>query len=145
MNYQSGNLGRVFWVKFDDGEDLKAGLLELAAKEKIERAAIFAIGALNSAKLVSGPREAVLPPDPIWANFDDCREIIGIGTLAPGPDGPSLHLHAGAGRGGESTSLGCLRDDSEIYLTLECVVLEMNGLTVRRAPDEASGLNLLAF
>ncbi|MFH1136138.1 MAG: DUF296 domain-containing protein [Pseudomonadota bacterium] len=145
MKYQAGKIGRVLWVRFDAGEDLRVGLLELAEKEGIDRAMVLALGALERGRLVVGPREAVVPPDPVWVGFADGREILGLGTLAPGPDGPSLHFHLGAGRGGEPSLLGCLRDSSEVYLTLECVVLELSGLTVARVPDAASGQNLLSF
>ena len=144
MDYRTGKIGRVFCVRVDVGDDIRLGGLELARQEGLERAVILALGALEKGRLVVGPKEAVIPPDLLWAGFADGREILGLGTLAPGPDGPSLHFHMGVGRGGEPALVGCL-SDSEVYLTLECVILELSGLAVRPVPDAASGFNLISF
>ena len=145
MDYRSGQIGRVFWVRFNDGEDLTAEVIELARREEISQALVLFLGALKESNLVVGPRETVIPPDPVVQSFTQGREMLGVGTLAPGPDGPALHLHVGAGRVDRPTLVGCLRADSRVYLLIEAVVLEIQGIAAARKPDQASGLNLLQF
>lgn len=145
MEYRCGEIKRVFWVRFEDGEDLRAGLEHLAEREQIHQALVLVLGGMGQARMVLGPLKKTIPPEPNWASFADGREILGVGTLAHGPQGPSLHLHLAAGRGGEPTLAGCLRAESEVYLIAEAVVLETSGLAAVRKADGASGLNLLAF
>lgn len=145
MDYRVGQINRVFFLRFDDGEELKGGVEDLARREGIEQALVLALGALGEGRLVVGPREKTLPPEPVWAAFSEAREVLGVGTLSPGPEGPALHLHLAAGRGGEATLSGCLRGEGRVYLVLEAVVLEMTGFSSRRRPEAASNLNLLAF
>lgn len=145
MDYRTGRIGRVIWMRLDDGDDLIECVKELAVQEKLERALVLVLGGLGRAEMVVGPREAVIPPEPIWASFTDGREILALGTLAPGPDGPNLHLHTGAGRGEEPTLIGCLKGKNQVYLLAEVVLLELADLDAYRALDRASGFNLLKF
>jgi len=144
MEYQQGAIGRVFLVRLDHGENPLEQIRKLAEKENIKNAVFFLIGALKGASLVTGPREAVLPPEPTWFSFNDGRELLGTGTLAWDEHEPLLHIHGASGRG-EETVMGCLRQDVEVYLTLEAVVLEISGLKAGRALDPASGFKVLRF
>ena len=145
MDYRSGCIGRVFWARLDDGEDLGECLQDLARRETIGQALVLVLGALGQARVVVGPRETVIPPDPVWTAFTGGREILGVGTLVDSPEGPSLHMHIGAGRGEEPTVVGCLRAESQVYLLVEAVILEVTHMSARREPDEKTGLNLLTF
>ncbi|MBF0530973.1 MAG: DNA-binding protein, partial [Deltaproteobacteria bacterium] len=145
MEYKVGNLQRIFWCRLDDGEDLLKELTNLARRENIAQATITVLGALGQAELVIGPKEKVIPPDSVWSSFTDAREIIGFGTMAPGPDGPSIHMHLTTGRDGQSTEVGCLRRPSQVYLTVEAVVMEMSMEGIRRWPDPAFGVSRLNF
>ncbi|MBU2547674.1 MAG: DUF296 domain-containing protein [Proteobacteria bacterium] len=145
MEYRTGEIRRVFWARFNDGENLRAGLEDLARRENVEQGLVMVLGALGEARLVVGPKEKTLPPEPVWTGFQDGREILGLGTMIRGPEGPDLHLHLAAGRSGRETLAGCLREDGLVYLVVEAVMFEVTGLSVRRTPDKASGLNLPGF
>lgn len=145
MDYRSGNIGRVFWVRFEDGENLLTGLKDLAQRETIDQGLVLVLGALKQGNVVLGPKETAIPPDPMWIQFTGAHEILGVGTIAGSPEGPSVHLHAGAGRGGEPPLVGCVRGENEVYLVAEVLVLEVTGFSAERRPDPASGMNLLTF
>ncbi len=115
MQYRQGNLGRVLVVKIEHGDDLNAELKNLARSENIRAGVLMAIGALKLAAVVTGPLEPVIPPEPNWRHFDDGREIIGIGTLFWDEQEPLLHLHAAIGKG-DSSLMGCVRQETETYL-----------------------------
>lgn len=145
MKYRQGKTGRIFTARLDHGDDLLDGLKQLAEKEKIEAAVIHVIGALKGASLVVGPEECTRPPVPVWRQFDDCRELLGTGTLfRDGRGEPVIHLHGAAGRGG-ATLTGCVRGESEVFLVAEVIVLEMTGTGAVKDLDEASGLKMLIF
>lgn len=145
MNYRVGNIGRIIWVRLDDGEDLRLELERIALRENVNQALVMALGAMKKGSVVVGPKEAVIPPEPVWKKFADGREILGMGTMVKGPDGPSLHMHMGLGRGDEPTVLGCIRESSEVYLIAEAVIIEVEGIEAERQYDPAVGLNLLTF
>jgi predicted DNA-binding protein with PD1-like motif len=39
--------------------------------------------------------------------------------------------------------VGCLRENSETFLVLEAVIVEIEGITAKREPDPVSGMILL--
>lgn len=144
MKYKQGRLGRVFVAKVDHGDNLLKELKQLADKEKIEAGILYVIGALKEASMVVGPAEFATPPVPVWRSFSDCREIIGIGTLFSSDGEPEIHLHGAVGR--EDTSLiGCIRGDSQVYLVCEVMILEVTGTGAIKQSDLDSGLKMLAF
>lgn len=144
MKYLQGTLGRVFLARAEHGEDLLAGIEELVRKENIRAGIVYAVGALKSASIVRGPVEPVVPPEPSWDRFDDGRELLAMGTIAwdEAEKKPLLHLHGVTGRAGKDC-LGCLREWAEVYLTVELVVLELQGIEAVKAFDPATGLKLL--
>ena len=79
MEYAKGRIGRVFTVRIDHGDDLILELIKLAELEQIESAVFTLLGALKEGKLVTGPKESIRPPEPVWSGFDDVHEILGIG------------------------------------------------------------------
>ncbi len=142
MKYSQGSYGRVFLVKFDDNDNLLESLNNIALKERIKAAIIMLLGGMRSAGIVTGPREAVIPPEPMWLDVNDGREVIGIGTLFWKGDEPAIHLHGAMGREKE-TFTGCIRKDSRVYLVLEAVVAEITGVDAKRRFDEKSGVVML--
>ncbi len=142
MKYAQGTFGRVFLVRFDDRDDLLAGLKEVAVKENVRVASVLLLGGVRSAGVVSGPREPVIPPDPVWSNFSDGREVIAIGTLFRKGDEPVLHLHGAIGRHAE-TLVGCIRKDASVYLVIEAVITEIVGIDARKVMNEKTGLAML--
>lgn len=144
MQYSKGSIGRVFVARIDHGEDLLTGLKELLAREKIETAVMFFIGALKDGSLVTGPRETVIPPDPHWEYFTEAREMVGMATVWPENGKPVIHLHSALGRG-ENTLTGCIRTEAAAYLVVEIVIFEILGTEAVRRLDPATGLKLLSF
>lgn len=141
MQYAQGNLGRVFVARLQEGESVYQAVEEIAIRETIPSAVVFAIGGMRSGKVVTGPREVTGPIVPHIEEFDDARELVGIGTLFPQDGRPNLHFHAGIGRGREAL-VGCPRAGMQTFLVLEVVIIEMIDLAASRMAD-ASGLHLL--
>lgn len=142
MRYSEGTFGRVFLVKFEDSDDLLAGLKEIAAREKVRVATIMLLGGMRSGGVVSGPKEPVIPPEPMWTVFQDGREVIGFGTLFRKGEDPVIHLHGAIGRD-RQTLVGCIRKDASVYLTVEAVIAEIIGIDARKVVDAKTGVAML--
>jgi predicted DNA-binding protein with PD1-like motif len=144
MQYSEGQVGRVFSVRIDDGEDFLREIERFVAAMNIQSGMIHFLGAVRSAKIVTGPKEPVIPPSPRGEEIFGGWELLGFATIYPGEDGPSIHLHTAAGKGIRSLA-GCLREKAEVYLVVEAIVTEFVGLTAKRLPDEKTGVNLPVF
>ncbi|MCF6289417.1 MAG: DUF296 domain-containing protein [Desulfobacterales bacterium] len=144
MEYRSGSIGRVFTVRFDDGDDFLGGLRELARKEEIKCGWFQVLGGLRQAGVVVGPKEPVMPPEPIWRDIDTAREVLGFGTIFWDDEGPRIHLHAALGEQGEGL-IACVRKKTRVYLILEVFIVEVQGVEAGRPWFEAGGFNRLAF
>jgi len=141
MQYTQGNLGRVFVARLQEGESIYQAVEEIATRESIPSAVVFAIGGMRKGKVVTGPELPTGPIVPHVEEFDDARELVGVGTVFPRDGRPSLHFHAGIGRG-QGALVGCPREGMSVFLVLEVIILEMTGLAAARMAD-ASGLHLL--
>lgn len=144
MEYQTGATGRVFYARLDDGEDMHHCLTELVRREGVRCGMVQVFGGLKSAGVVTGPKEPVMPPDPVWRNVEDAREILGIGSVFWEGDTPRIHLHAAMGHHGE-TLTGCLRKDSRVYLVIELMLMEVTGIEVTRPWWPVGGFNRPTF
>lgn len=142
MEYTQGQTGRVFVARLHEGESLYAAVEEIATTEGIEAAVVWAVGGMRRGSVVTGPEQVTGPVVPHFEEFDDARELVGVGTLFPLAGRPSLHLHAGIGRG-ETVLVGCPRGGMAVFLVLEVVILEILGARARRELDPASGMHLL--
>ena len=142
MQYTQGSLGRVFVARLDDGESVYEAVEEIARRESIFSAAVLAIGGMRKGKVVTGPKHPTGKVVPHYEEFDDARELVGVGTVFLSDGEPMLHFHAGIGRGG-SALVGCPRAGMSVYLVLEVVIIELVGVGAARALDEKSGLKLL--
>ena len=141
MQYSEGTVGRVFFLRFDDGEDFIETARSFVEEQSISHGVISFLGALHSAGLVTGPEEAVIPPVPHRETIEGGWECLGTATIYPGTDGPSLHLHATAGRGRNAVT-GCLRTDCIVYLVVEAVIWEVCGIEGERIHDPFIGAAL---
>ncbi|HOI12333.1 MAG TPA: DUF296 domain-containing protein [Methanoculleus sp.] len=144
MQYSEGQVGRVFTVRIDDGEDFLREIQRFVTAMNIQNGTIQFLGAVRSAKIVTGPKEPVIPPSPRVEEIFGGWELLGFATIYPGEDGPSIHLHAAAGKGIRSLT-GCLREKAEVYLVIEAIITEFVGISARRLPDEKTGVNLPVF
>jgi predicted DNA-binding protein with PD1-like motif len=144
MQYASGNVSRVLLARFDHGEEVVPALRSLCAKEGVETGWFHLFGAVEAGRLVTGPKEPVLPPDPQWRAFEGAYEIVGTGSVARGESGePEVHLHASLGRGGEVLT-GCLRGEGKAFVVVEALLFEISGIRAERSHDPATGLRLLS-
>ncbi len=144
MEYRTGSVGRVIVARFNDGDDVIAGLTELARKEEIRAALFQIVGGLKRGAFVVGPEEEKMPPRPLWRELSESHEVFGGGTIFWDGSEPKIHLHAAYGKR-DTVRAGCLRKDSEVFLILEVVIFELKGIDARRIPDPESGLPLLGF
>jgi hypothetical protein len=144
MQYQAGKTGRVFYARLDDGDDLHEAIVAIVRKENVRCAWFQLFGGLKSAGVVTGPREPVMPPDPVWASLSDAREILGTGSVFRDGEKPVVHLHAALGHHGD-TLTGCVRRDSTVYLVTELFIQEITGVDITRPWYGAGGFNRPAF
>lgn len=144
MEYAGGRAGRVFTVRFDDGDDFLAGLRQVVVRENIRCGWFWVLGGLRDAEVVTGPKEAVMPPDPIWRRLDSVRETLGSGSIFWDEQEPKIHLHAAMGHHGD-TLTACVRRGTTTYLVLEVCILEIEGITASRPWYPAGGFNRLTF
>ena len=144
MQYAEGQIGRVFVVRIDDGEDFLVSMRQFITDKDIQSGAVIFLGALMNGRMVTGPEEPVIPPVPHFVMFEGGWEVFGVGTIYPGEDGPHLHYHASVGRAGHALT-GCLREKATTYLIVEAVILEFIGLQGRREFDEHTQTNLPVF
>ncbi len=142
MDYTQGTLGRVFIARLDNGESIYDAVHEIARRERLMSAAVLAVGGMRRGKVVTGPESVTGKIVPHIEEFDDARELVGIGTLFQQEGEPSLHFHAGIGRGG-SALVGCPRVEMSVFLVLEVVIIELLGVEAERRLDPESGVHLL--
>jgi predicted DNA-binding protein with PD1-like motif len=141
MQYTEGQIGRVFVVRIDNGEDMLHTIRQFVADKNIQAGSIQFLGALMSGRMVTGPEEPVIPPVPHFVLFEGGWEVFGVGTIYPGDDGPHIHFHASVGRSGHALT-GCLREEAVTYLIVEAIITEFTGLTARREFDDRMQLHL---
>ena len=141
MQYTEGQLGRIFVVRIDDGEDMLVSLRQFIIDKGVECGSITFLGALMNGRMVTGPEEPVIPPVPHFVMFEGGWEVFGVGTIYPGEGGPHIHYHASVGRSGHALT-GCLRETATTYLIIEAVIMEFTGLTARREFDKKTQLHL---
>ncbi len=144
MEYKTGTIGRVIVARFDQGDDLLEGLKELCRNENLRAAWFQILGGLRQAGVVTGPKEPTMPPDPVWVEVDGAREVVGSGSVFWDADEPRIHLHAALGHHGE-TMTACIRRNTKVYLVLEVMILELQGLDATRPYFTEGGFNRLTF
>jgi uncharacterized protein len=147
MEYEIGKPGRVVVMRLHDGDPVYASIEDVAKKENIASAAVWIVGGIKNATVVTGPKKQdVFPLETIDRHFDDAREIVGFGTIFTTSEGgrPTLHMHAAIGKG-EEVIAGCPRKGADCWLVDEVVMLELTGTRARRMRSEKCGLELLSF
>jgi predicted DNA-binding protein with PD1-like motif len=145
MDYRSGTMNRVFVVRFDHGDNFLGGLQQVVKKEKIRNGWFHCIGALAEADVVVGPKEPVMPPEPIWAKVDSPRELLGTGSIYwDEEDEPKIHLHTSLGDHGRSMTV-CTRKGTKVYLLVELYIVEITGFSASRPWYEEGGFHRLTF
>ena len=144
MDYRTGTVNRIVTIRFDEGDDFLHGLTEVVTKENIRCAWFFVLGGLREAEVVTGPKEPVMPPDPVWRAVSGARETLGAGSIFWDGDDPKIHLHAAMGHHGD-TLTACVRKGAKVYLVLEVCLIEISGIDASRPWYPAGGFNRLSF
>jgi predicted DNA-binding protein with PD1-like motif len=142
MEYSVGHTGRVILLRLDEDEDVLESLESLASKERIETGIFFVIGSLKEGSLVSGAETDDMPIVPIWKHLKKNHEILGIGNIFQMEGQPKIHLHAALARG-DKVLLGCLRENSKVFLVEEIIIFELLDVEAIRETDQRTGLLLL--
>ncbi len=140
MEYQAGSTGRVFYVRFDHGEELFGGLKALINKENVRCGWFQLFGGILQADVVIGPKQPVVPPEPIWQEVAEAREVLATGSIFWDEKEPMLHVHAALGHHGDTVT-GCVRKKAEVYLVVEAVIFEFVGMDITRPWYQEGGFN----
>lgn len=144
MDYTQGNMGRVFVARVDHGEDLLSELEDLALNEDIKSAFFFMLGATGGAHVVTGPKHKSLPPDVTSERFESAKELLGVGNIFQDCGKPKIHFHASASSGSGSI-MGCFREFTEVFMVMEIVIFEVEGIKAERIRDEDIGFSPVRF
>ncbi|MBU0943818.1 MAG: DNA-binding protein [Proteobacteria bacterium] len=144
MDYRTGSIGRVLSIRFDHGDDLLEGLKEILLTEKIQSGWFQILGGIRQAGVVTGPKEPIMPPDPVWRDVEEAREVLGSGSVHMDGEEPRIHLHAAMGHHGD-TLTACIRKNTKVYLILEVILFELQGIDASRPWYEEGGFNRLTF
>ncbi len=145
MKYSTGEIGRIFVIRLEDGDKLPYSLEKFAKDNKITAGMCILVGGVRSeGKVVTGPSdENERPVDPIIRQIAGVHEILGVGTIFPDGSGrPSLHMHAAMGREDKSIT-GCIRPGIEIWQVGEVILIELVKTAGRREKDDDTGFELL--
>jgi len=144
MEYRKGSIGRIFSVRFDEGDLFLEEFIGLIKKENIRNGWFHVLGGLREAEVVTGPREPTMPPEPVWREVRGAREVMGTGSIFWAGDEPKIHLHAAMGHHGD-TLTACVRKGTKVYLVLEVMIIEMEGFEACRPWYEKGGFNRLTY
>lgn len=142
MKYQTGRPGRIIVARFEDHEDVLVNLADIAKKEKVQAGVFYLVGGMREGSIVVGPEKDEFPPVPVWKKLGESHEVVGLGTIFWMEDEPKIHFHGAFGKK-DMIKMGCLRENSETFLVLEAVIIEIEGITAKRELDPVSGLVLL--
>jgi len=145
MKYSEGNIGRVFVISLDDGEELPRAIEEFAAEKGVLRGMCMLVGGIDDGgAIVVGPKDGVtMPPEPMLHTLAGVHEVAAVGTLFPDEEGkPKLHMHAAFGREGQ-TRAGCIRPGVNVWKLGEVILLEILGATASRKLDSETGFQIL--
>ena len=144
MDYTQGKIGRVFVARIDHEEDLLSELEDLAVNEGIRSAFFHLLGATGGAKIILGPKQKILPPDVEIKQFDDAKEVLGIGNIFWEDGKPKIHLHASVSSSNECL-MGCFREFTEVFMVVEVVIFEIEGIMAERIRDSDMGFSPVRF
>jgi predicted DNA-binding protein with PD1-like motif len=144
MQAAEGKMGRVFILRLEDGDLLPAAIEGFAEEKHVKNGFVLLVGGIGSGQVVVGPRITdQMPPDAMLLPIDGAHEVVGVGILAPGPDGKiTMHMHAAMGRSGKTTT-GCIRPGVKTWLVAEAILYEITGLDAKRMLNKKSGFALL--
>lgn len=142
MKYQVGKPGKIVVARFEDRDDVIENLSDIAEKENIRAGVFYLVGGMREGSIVVGPEKEEFPPKPVWRQLGESHEVVGFGTIFWEKETPKLHFHGAFGKR-DTVRVGCLRENSETFLVLEGIIIEIEGVTARRELDPVSNMVLL--
>ena len=144
MKASEGRLGRIFFIRLEDGDRLPDCIEQFAVENNISAGHVIFVGGIGGGQIVVGPRDSnSMPPEAMLLPVDGAHEVLGVGTLASDENGNRiLHMHAAMGRSG-NTMTGCIRPGVDAWLVGEAIIYEILDTSASRKLDEKSGFKLL--
>lgn len=145
MRHSEGSIGRVFVIRFEDGDKLPDAIEEFARDKKVLRGLCVLVGGIDDGgRIVCGPSDPEASPIvPMIHTLVGVHEIAAVGTIFPDEEGrPRIHMHAALGREG-TTRAGCIRTGIEVWKLGEAILLEITGNTAHRRRDPATGFEVM--
>ena len=142
MKYQIGKPGRIIVARLEDRDDVIGSIVAIAKKENIRAGYVSLVGGMREGGIVVGPEKDEFPPIPVWRQLGESHEVTGFGTIFWQDEEPKVHFHGTFGKK-DMVKMGCLRKDSETFLVLEAVIVEIAGVQATRELDPVSGMVLL--
>ncbi len=144
MEYRTARIGRVFVIRFDHGDDVLAGIDRLVREERIKGAWFHLFGGIIDAEVVTGPKEPVMPPEPVWDRVEGAHEVVGLGSVFWEEKTPRIHCHTIFGHHG-TTLCACTRRRAKVYLIVEAYLVELTDCEAGRPWFAEGGFNRLTF
>ena len=142
MQSAEGNISKVYFLKFEHGENFREKLISFVKAKLIKHGVINFIGALNNTNVVIGPIKDELPAEPVWKSIDSSCEVNGFGTIFWKGAEPVIHIHSIFSHG-DRGFIGCLRNDANVFIVIEAIVTEISGVDIERKFDTQTGLDLM--
>ena len=142
MKYQIGRPGRIVVARLEDRDDVLGSIISIAKKENLRAGMVSIVGGMREGSIVVGPETETMPPVPVWKQLGESHEVTGFGTIFWQDDEPKVHFHGAFGKK-DMVKVGCLRQNSETFLVLEAVIVEIDGVDAKRELDPESGMVLL--
>ncbi len=142
MKYQVGKPGKIVVARFEDRDDVIENLSHIAKKDNIRAGVFYLVGGMREGSIVVGPEKDEFPPKPVWRQLGESHEVLGFGTIFWEKEVPKIHFHGAFGKR-DTVRVGCLRENSETFLVLEAIIIEIEGVTARRELDPVSNMVLL--
>jgi len=141
MRYSESKQGRVFVIRFENGEIIHESIEKFAVQHSVNAASLVVVGAIDAgSKLVVGPKEGRTKEiEPVIYVTEEVHEVTGTGTLFVDNGGmPFLHMHLACGRG-ISTVTGCIRSGVKVWHILEVILSELIDCEARRVSSAVFG------
>lgn len=130
---------KTYAVIFDKGDEVMAGLLDVAKRHNLAGSHFTAIGAFSDAILGYFDRDR---KDYQGIPVHEQVEVLSlVGDSALNGDQPKVHAHVVVGRPDGTTRGGHLME-AHVWPTLEVMIVEEPG-HLRRKTDQESGLALI--
>ena len=145
MKYSQAKQGRVFVLRFEDGDIVHEEIERLAREQSIEAGALIIVGGADIGSIfVVGPEEGrAQPVVPMEHILNNVHEVAGTGTLFPDDEGnPVVHMHMACGRN-TSTITGCIREGVRVWQVMEAILFELVDSSGVRVLDSETGFKLL--